>query len=85
MDPLRLLGRFFRREKLPLTHEDIIRRASSLDDYFKRLQGKRVLVFDPLSGASTICSSMVKGGSSWSASRPREDHLLSPVTNAGRP
>ena len=47
MDPLRLLGRFFRREKLPLTHEDIIRRASSLDDYFKRLQGKRVLVFDP--------------------------------------
>lgn len=47
MDPLRLLGRFFRKEKLPLTHEDMAERASSLDEYFRRLQGKRILVFDP--------------------------------------
>lgn len=47
MDPLALFGKLFRRKELPLTHEDMIERASRLDDYFSWAQGKRLLVFDP--------------------------------------
>ncbi|MDT8285184.1 MAG: hypothetical protein RQ767_06620 [Thermovirgaceae bacterium] len=47
MDPLALLGKLFRRKKLPLTHEEMITRAPRLDAYFRWAQGKRLLIFDP--------------------------------------
>jgi len=47
MDPLALLGRLLGRRRPPLTLKDMAERAPRLGEYFERLKGKRVLVFNP--------------------------------------
>ncbi len=42
-----LLGSLFRKKKLPLSPDEMSRRASRLEEYFRWAQGKRILVFDP--------------------------------------
>ncbi|MFP4481509.1 MAG: hypothetical protein ACLFN0_01785 [Thermovirgaceae bacterium] len=47
MDPLALLSRLFKKNRPPISPEEISARAADLDSYIESSRGKRLLVFDP--------------------------------------